>query len=120
MADDFSDIEAALASLPQPSIDDLLRARREAELTPPPATTMPQPGFMPGGVVRYHCPLDCGWSHDENPGLEPTGSLLLPANFTGDDVSEALTSMAEVRSKAYARRVEQAIADHFARAHPDR
>ncbi|GAA2929982.1 hypothetical protein [Streptomyces enissocaesilis] len=120
MSDEFADIEAVMKRLPQPTLDDVLRAQREAENTPPPVTTMPQPGFHPGGIVRYHCPFGCGWSHDENPSLEPTGPLLLPANFTSGNISDAITSMAEVRGKAYARRVEQAIADHFESAHPER
>ncbi|MGW5426903.1 hypothetical protein ACWET9_06700 [Streptomyces sp. NPDC004059] len=119
MTDD-SDLDAALARLPQPSLADILRAQREAETTPPPATTIPQPDFTLGGVVRFHCPLDCGWHHDENTDPGPVGSLLLPADFTGDDLSAAITSAAEVRSNNFRLRVEQAISDHFNAAHPGR
>jgi hypothetical protein len=119
MEDEF-DFDAALAKIPQPSMDDLLRAQREAEQTPPPATTVPQPSFPPGGTTRFHCPLDCGWYHDENIDPGPVGSLLLPADFTGEDLSAAITSAAEVRSNNFRLRVEQAISDHFDAAHPGR
>ncbi|MFF3158489.1 hypothetical protein [Streptomyces sp. NPDC057910] len=118
--DDFADIEAAARHLPQPSIQELLRLRREAENSPPPLTTVPAPVHQRGGILRYHCPLACGWTHDENPGTELPGSLLLPADFTSADLSDALTSMAEVRHNNYRLRIEQAIADHFAERHPGR
>lgn len=121
MSDDFADIEAAMARLPQPTIDDLLRARREAEQAPPPPpTTIPTPEFPSFGVVRFNCPLGCGWRHDENPGLEPMGPLLLPADSTPDDLSAAISSQAAVRGNNFRLRVEQVIADHFTEAHPDR
>jgi hypothetical protein len=119
MADGF-DLNAALARLPQPSLADVLRAQREAKATPPPVSAMPQPDFRPGGVARFHCPLDCGWHHDENTDPGPVGSLLLPANFTGEDLSAAITSAVEVRSNDFRLRVEQAISDHFDAAHPGR
>ena len=123
MSDDFADFEAAVRRLPQPSIADLLRAQREAEQAPPPPpTTIPTPDFPKplGGVVRFRCPLDCGWFHDEHPGLEPMGPLLLPADFTGDDLSAALSSQAEVSSNNFRLRVEHAISEHFDAVHPDR
>ena len=121
MGDDFADTEAVMKRLPQPTVEDFLRARREAEQAPPPPpTTIPTPDFPSFGVVRFRCPLDCGWHHDENPGLEPMGPLLLPADFTPDDLSAALSSQAEVRHNNFRLRVEQSIADHFAEAHPER
>lgn len=120
MADDF-DFDA----LPTRPAADVMReiqeGRRAAEQAPPPPpSTIPAPDFAPGGVVRFHCPLDCGWRHDENPGLEPMGPLLLPVDFTPDDLSAAITSQAEVSGNNFRLRVEQAIADHFTEAHPGR
>lgn len=110
-----------MARMPQPTLEDLLRARREAEQAPPPPpTTIPQPDFPSFGVVRFQCHLDCGWHHEEQPGLEPMGPLLLPANFTSDDLSAAISSQAEVSANAFRLRVEQAISDHFDAAHPGR
>ncbi|MFE2850543.1 hypothetical protein ACFXJO_05345 [Streptomyces lavendulae] len=117
--DDF-DLEAFVGRLPTPTIEDLLQARREAELAPPVVTGLPMPEFVRWGVVRYRCLLDCGWFHEEHPGLERPGALLLPAGFTSEDLAAAITSAAEVRSKAFAMRIQQAIADHFAEAHPGR
>lgn len=119
MSDDF-DLDALMGRLPMPTVEDLLRAQREAELAPPVVTALPMPDFVRGGIVRYRCLLDCGWFHDERPGLEMPGPLLLPADFTSEDLSAAMTSAAEVRGKAYAMRVEQAIAAHFAEVHPGR
>jgi len=120
VSDDFADIEAAVARLPKLSIDDLLRARREAEQAPPPPpSTIPEPEFLPGCVSRFNCPLGCGWHHDEGTD-PPMGSLLLPADFTGDDLSAALTSQAAVRGNNFRLQVERAIADHFTEAHPGR
>jgi hypothetical protein len=124
--DDGFDLDAALARLPQPSLAEMLRAQREAELTPPPATTIPQPEFphplrsILGGTVRYHCPLDCGWYHDARPDDEPMGPLLLPAGFTTEDLSEAVSSQAAVRVNNHRLHVEQAIQEHFDASHPGR
>lgn len=115
--DDRFDLDAALARLPQP---DLLRAQREAEQAPPAVTSIPEPSLLSGGVARFHCPLDCGWHHDENTDPGPVGTLLLPAGFTGETLSDAITSAAEVRSNNFRLRVEQAISDHFQAAHPGR
>jgi hypothetical protein len=127
VSDDFADIEAAVRRLPQPSLADILRARREAEQAPPPPPTTiplpesPYPFRHPlGGTMRFHCPLGCGWWHDENPGAELPGPILLPVDFTDGDLSAAFTSMAEVRGNNVRLRVEQAIADHFTQAHPGR
>lgn len=119
MADDF-DFDA----LPRRSTADVMReiqdARRAAEQAPPPPpSTIPAPDFAPGGIVRFHCPLDCGWHHDENPGLKPMGPLLLAADFTTEDLSAAISSQAEVRGNNFRLRIERAIAVHFAETHPE-
>lgn len=120
MSDDDFDLDALVGRLPMPTYDDILRARRADELAPPVVSVLPMPEFVNWGTVRYRCLLDCGWYHEEHPGLEMPGPLLLPADFTSEDLSAAMTSAAEVRGKARAMRVEQAIAAHFAEAHPGR
>ncbi|MGW1744616.1 hypothetical protein ACWCRD_03150 [Streptomyces sp. NPDC002092] len=116
------DLAAVLAGLSMPSLADIERMRREAEQAPPAVTTIPQPDFpIPfGGVARFHCPLDCGWRHDEGPDVEPMGPLLLPAGFTSDDVSAAISAQADVRANNFRLRVELAISEHFDAAHPGR
>ncbi|MFD9256917.1 hypothetical protein [Streptomyces sp. NPDC059538] len=118
MSEDFG--LDAIARWPKPTIEDYLRARREAEQAPPVVTALPMPEFAGWGAVRYRCLLDCGWFHEENPGLETPGPVLLPVGFATEDLSAAIASAAEIRSKAAAMRVEQAIAAHFAEAHPGR
>lgn len=123
------DLEAALAPLPAPSLDDVLRAQREAAAAPPSEPSIiPEPTYPYGltmhrlaGTVRWSCVHGCGWAHDENPGLEATSMrIVLPADFTGQDISDALTTQATDRHKAMRQRVEDAITEHYARAHPDR
>lgn len=114
-----AELAAAVASLPQLDVTEMLRIHREAAAAPPVATTMPMPDFPRFGVARYQCPLGCGWHHDETLGTEPPGPLLLPANPSPQNINDAITSMAEVRANAYGRRVENEIANHFRDAHPD-
>jgi len=120
VSDDDFDLDALVGRLPMPTYDDVLRARRADELAPPIVSALPMPDFVRGGIVRYRCLLDCGWFHDERPGLEMPGPLLLPVGFTSEDLSAAISGAAEVQGKASAMRVEQAIAAHFAEAHPGR
>lgn len=116
------EFEAAVARMAPEALrqksDAVDAAARSVEL--PSLTTIPTPDYRPGCVVRYWCPLGCGWWHDERPALEPTPPLILPAGFTSADIDRAITEQAAARGRAYAARVEQAIADHFGAAHPDR
>jgi len=70
-----------------------------------------------GSTVRYHCPNGCGWWHDEDPDPGPL-SVIVPANFTSDDLSAMLSLNAEARGLALHSRVEQAITDHCRQEHP--
>lgn len=88
--------------------------RRQDAQAMPPLTTVPAPEFLPGGVVRYRCPPGCvDWHHEERPGCELPGPLLLPAGYTSEDLTAALTSETAVRGNALRLWVEQAIAGHF-------
>lgn len=107
-AEDFDEIEDAVDA-----------AARVVEL--PPLTTIPAPEYLPGCVIRYWCPLGCGWWHDELVGAEPPAPpLILPSGFTSADIDRALSEQAAARERAYVARVEQAIAGHFEAAHPGR
>lgn len=115
--EDFSAIEAAMAKLPPVTIDDILRARREAEkASPPPPSVIPQPEFVRVGplssVARFHCPRGCGWWHDEPTDTGP-GPLIIPA----DDIEGTITLDAELRGLAMRDRIEQAITGHYAERH---
>lgn len=89
----------------------------------PRSTVIPMPDFVPGsrsrfdGVARFHCPLGCGWWHDEptDPGPQ---SLILPEGFTSADLSSMLSLNAEARVLTLHARVEQAISDHYSGRHP--
>lgn len=122
--EEFEEIAAAAARMPDEEVADVWRALREINAAPPPAelpplTTIPTPEYLPGCVIRYRCPLGCGWWHDERVGAEPSGPLILPAGFTSEDIDRALTEQAAARERAYVARVEQAVAGHFDAAHPD-
>ncbi|WP_458089559.1 hypothetical protein [Streptomyces malaysiensis] len=118
MDDDFAEIEAATKRSLRLGFDDMLRARREAEQTPPPPLSLiPQPDLLPGGIARFRCPLGCGWWHDENPGLE-SSRLILPVGFTRQDLSDALSLNAEASGLALRDRVERAIVQHYRERHP--
>lgn len=117
--EDFAEIEAAAKRMPGPGIDELLRARREAEQTPPPLPSLiPEPDLLHGGVVRFRCPLGCGWRHDENPGLESC-RLILPVDFTAQDISDTISVNAEASGLALLDRVERAIVQHYSERHPN-
>ncbi|WP_141576152.1 hypothetical protein [Actinomadura sp. WMMA1423] len=71
------------------------------------------------GTVRYHCPVTrCRWHWDERPGLEPSGPIPLPINFTPENLDQALTAMACKLATAQARRVETVLRAHLTLAHP--
>lgn len=128
MTDDFADIEAAIAKLPPVDIAAMLRAQREAEQAPPPPPNIipqpeqPYPLMHPlGGVMRFHCPLDCGWWHDENPGMDVRPlRIVVPANPTPEDFSAAISAQAAAEGDRFRARVEEAITDHYVEAHPGR
>ncbi|MET8113842.1 hypothetical protein [Streptomyces prasinus] len=118
MTDD-SDFLSSLPRLPLPSLEEMERAREEERGRPPLVTTLPEPDFVPGGIARFHCVLGCGWHHDEAPGLEPMGPVRVPVDFTPEQLSDALSEHAAARAERFRRRVESAIAAHFADAHPN-
>ncbi|MFC3345999.1 hypothetical protein ACFOOM_00805 [Streptomyces echinoruber] len=125
--DDASDLDEWFARLPKPSPSEGLAellAAREAAAAAPELSTIPMPEFpYPlshplGGTMRFSCALGCGWYHDENPIREEREPLVLPAD--PEKWRQALAVRAEVRGAAFRARVEGAIADHFAQAHPGR
>ncbi|NRQ31297.1 hypothetical protein HII36_05520 [Nonomuraea sp. NN258] len=129
MNDDDFDIEAVAQAARARGYDhmDVLRAQQEAaKAPPPPPTVIPEPEFpyppqhALGGVVRFRCPFGCPWYHDENPGAEAPGRFMLPADFTQEDVTSAISLEAEARRNALLVRVERAITVHLAVDHPDR
>lgn len=128
-SDLFADIDAALARMPGPSLDDLLRAREATAAAPSPRpSAIPEPrlpyllggGHPLAGTVRWSCVHGCGWAHDEHPGADTVSMrIVLPADFTDRDISDALTAQATDRHTTMLRRVEDALTDHYAREHPD-
>ncbi|MEU3510822.1 hypothetical protein ABZ733_23575 [Streptomyces longwoodensis] len=120
--DEDQELREVLARLPQRTPAELpaeLQAARhasaEAWIEP---TIGPMPQFPTWGVVRYPCPLGCGWHHDEQPGAEAFGPILLPLDDPAQ-LDAALTARASERAELYHARVEAAVADHWAQAHPD-
>ncbi|MGW4695178.1 hypothetical protein ACWEO1_22680 [Kitasatospora cineracea] len=68
-------------------------------------------------IARFHCPIGCGWRHDE-PADPGPGRIILPVGFTATDLSGAMSLNAEAGWLAFRSRVEAAITDHFETAHP--
>lgn len=124
------ELEELLARLPGQSVSEAyeeIQAARRAALSAPP----PEPSIIPypvypypwphrsAGIVLYPCALGCGWSHSESvwewlPGpvtfrVDPRGAL-----------DQALTEHANARAAELRERIETAIRDHFATAHPGR
>jgi hypothetical protein len=52
------------------------------------------------GLVRYARPVGCGWHHDEQPGAEAFGPILLPVGDRAD-LDAALTAHAGERAEVY-------------------
>jgi hypothetical protein len=86
-------------------------------------TIVPQPEIVYPAlftvVARFHCPLGCGWWHDE-PADPGAMSLILPVGYTHEDVSSALSLNAEARELVLHNRVEQALSEHYRVQHPHR
>lgn len=101
-------------------------SRKDAERVrhaPEPEPGIPHPTFphfgIGGGVTRFHCPLDCGWHHDDERGQESPGPIVLPVNWTDADLSDALTARAAGQGAALLRRVEEALRAHHTDLHPE-
>ncbi|WP_019061671.1 hypothetical protein [Streptomyces prunicolor] len=121
MSDDpnLNEVLARLSRDPVDVFAEIEAARRAAEAAPlPEPSIIPMPEFPAFGLVRYPCPLGCGWHHDERPGLEPFGPITLPADPGA--LSAALTAHADARAEALRQRIENALSDHYEVAHPDR
>ncbi|MFE3146546.1 hypothetical protein ACFXJ6_07770 [Streptomyces sp. NPDC059218] len=122
--DDRQDLDELLARIQQRKPHDLFAeveaARRADEAAPwPEPSIIPMPSHPRRGTLRFSCPLGCGWHHDENPGrMAATERLAVP--FDLELVDEALTAQADARVQVLQARVEAAITDHVAEAHPGR
>ncbi|HLL36322.1 MAG TPA: hypothetical protein VK545_21125 [Streptomyces sp.] len=118
--DGFAAVQAALARIPSSELQEQLRAAREAPAELPEPSIIPAPESLGWGRVRFPCPLGCGWGHEEDPGAEPMGPLLLPVDYTEADLNAAITAQAAASAEALRGRAEEAIRDHFTESHPGR
>jgi hypothetical protein len=123
-------INALLAEMPQEVASHLVqrwhqdaaRMAAQADEAPP---LMRGPDF-PWGLkgfnaqtARYTCRQPgCSMVYLEVADELP-GPLTLPANFTADDVSAAITAEANARSEARLDRVQQAFTEHYRAEHPE-
>lgn len=124
MTDSLDRINALLAEMPTPVAQQLVqRFAEEAErLQAEPPPLVPGPAFPYGRgstMARWSCRTGCGWAYEEDadPGLPQ--ALVLPADFTADDVSAAISAQAAERSGARLDRVQEAFVEHYRTAHPD-
>ena len=81
-----------------------------------PSPAPPNPG---GGFTRYHCPVGCGWHHDERHTNEPAGPVCLPDDFASVSVGDAISAMVAQQALDTIRRVEGVLREHLALHHPD-
>ncbi|MFB7671294.1 hypothetical protein ACFC26_07735 [Kitasatospora purpeofusca] len=124
--DDMDDLLERMKASPEElrqTFHDIDKARRGAEAVPvlePNITPEPDLIRAVGPAFRFHCPLSCGWFHDEpldTPG-DPT-RIILPAAFSLEDLDGALTLNAEAAGLAFRTRVEDAVTGHYASQHPE-
>ncbi|SOE31821.1 hypothetical protein [Streptomyces sp. OK228] len=112
----------AAAALVQQWHKDAARMGAQA-LEPPPLMRAPEfPWGLHGlnaTVARYECRQPgCSTVYLEQADELP-GPLTLPANFTADDVSAAITAQADERSQLRLDRVQQAFTEHYRTEHPE-
>ncbi|WP_411092341.1 hypothetical protein [Streptomyces sp. 049-1] len=128
--DSVDGINALLAEMPRETAaafvqrlhQDAARMAAEAEQAPP---LMRGPEF-PWGLhyfnavtARYTCRRPgCGMAYLEAVDELP-GPLTLPADFTPDDLSAAITAQASERSRLRQERVERAFTEHYRTDHPE-
>lgn len=122
------DLEEFLARLPRKTVaeayEELHAARRAAaNAPPPPQTIIPAPTYPPlwphegAGLVLYPCALECGWVHGEDTYTWSLGPIVFRPDDPGS-LDRALTAQAEARGVELRERVETAVREHFAAAHP--
>ncbi|MER7477471.1 hypothetical protein ABTX60_07410 [Streptomyces sp. NPDC126510] len=123
--EDRRELEAVMARLPRRTPAEVfaeIEAARRAERNAP----WPEPSIVPTsefpafGVIRYPCPLGCGWHHQEEPGVDAYGPIVVAAPYDSQAVSAALTASANERGELFRERVEAALVDHYETAHPGR
>jgi hypothetical protein len=118
-------INALLAEMPPLVAQHLvqqLAAETERMQTEPPVPLVPPPAFpygMDAPRARWSCRTGCGWGHEEETDPGPPGPLVLPANFTPDDVSAAISAQATARHEALRARIESAFTEHYRTEHPE-
>ncbi|MFI2434614.1 hypothetical protein [Streptomyces sp. NPDC018693] len=123
-----TDLDGLAALLPKLSFREtfaeLEAARRAAEQAPPQTTIIPMPEFPyswrhpNSGTVRFPCTLSCGWVHDEDAYALDADPISIPLSASTEEISRIFDERAERRATKLRARVEQAIRDHFAQAHP--
>ncbi|MFG2682512.1 hypothetical protein [Streptomyces sp. NPDC048392] len=126
-----TDLDAMLAQLPQRStrecFAEIEAARRTEMARPPVRTIIPEPELPPlwphpdSGTVRFRCalgPATCLWAYEHSIYDDDTEPLSVPLSADTGEIGRLLTERAERRSTELRARVEQAVRDHFAQAHP--
>ena len=122
------DLDALLAQLPKPSIQEVFAeieaARHADQARPPLRTIIPEPELPPlwphpdSGMVRFACALDCGWKHAEDMYADDADPIGVPLGVSSDELDRIFNERAERRAAALRERVESALRDHFAETHP--
>ncbi|PSK58011.1 hypothetical protein B0E38_01856 [Streptomyces sp. 111WW2] len=118
-------INAMLAEMPDPVAQQLVqqlaadRMRDEPPVSLVPPATFPYGRGLGGTVARWSCRTGCGWGYEEDADPGMPGPFTLPADFTPDDVSAAISAQATARHEAQLDRVQAAFAGHYRTVHPE-
>ncbi|WP_328434603.1 hypothetical protein [Streptomyces sp. NBC_00425] len=128
MPTDDAALATLLAELPQKSTLDMyaeLEAARRADAERPRTyTIIPEPVHPPmwpapgSGIMKFPCGLGCGWAHDEDVYADGGDILAVPLGASSEEIGCLFAEHAEKRGATVRVRIETAVREHFADAHP--
>lgn len=118
------ELDDLMARLPVQSGADLFaemeQARRAAETAPPPPQYPYALEYVRRGKAWFKCQQPgCRWGVevDHDPGNLPP--LVVPADYTSADISAAISTMAQARSEALRKRLDDDFRGHLGEVHQD-
>ncbi|MYR61125.1 hypothetical protein GTY54_34510 [Streptomyces sp. SID625] len=120
---DLDELRAGMQKTPREAFAELEAARRAAEARTPERTIIPEPELPPlwphpgSGIVRFPCPLGCGWAHEEDAYALDVEPISVPLHSSPAEISRIFAERSERGSRALQRRIGSAVREHFVQAH---